>query len=140
MLSIVGLGALFMAASVVACSNDEDNPGNPAGTAGKSAGGSSGKGGSGNAGKPSTGDAGSGDAPSGGGAAGEAPSDGGAAGQTNQPTTCDIYAERPNGVKEIPHDGEGNITTDHLTSDTIWSLAGRWFVKPDHTLTIDPCT
>jgi hypothetical protein len=140
MLSIVGLGALFMAASVVACSNDDDNPGNSAGSAGKAAGGSSGKGGSGNAGKPNTGDAGSGEGPSGAGAAGQAPSEGGAAGQTNEPAACDIYAERPNGVKEIPHDGEGNITTDHLTSDTVWSLAGRWFVKPDHTLTIDPCT
>ena len=142
MLSIVGLGALFIAAGVVACT-DDDSPGNPsggAGHAGTAAGGANGKAGSGNGGQPIVGDAGSGgagDAPS---VGGGAPSDGGAAGEPNQPTTCDIYADRENGVKEIPHDADGNITSDHLTSDTIWSLAGRWFVKPGHTLTIDPCT
>ena len=140
MLSIVGLGALFIATGLVACSSDEDNPGNTAGNGGKAAGGGGGKAGGGG-GKPSVGDAGSGgtgDAPSEGGAAGEP--QGGAAGEPNQPVACDIYAERENGIKEIPHDADGNITTDHLTSDTVWSLAGRWFVKPDHTLTIDPCT
>ena len=141
MLSIVGLGALLVATGVVACGSDEDNPGNTAGNGGKAAGGSSGKGGASNAGKSSVDDAGTGgtgDVPSEGGAAGS--SEGGAAGETNQPAACDIYADRENGIQEIPHDADGNITTDHLTSDTTWSLAGRWFVKPGHTLTIDPCT
>jgi hypothetical protein len=135
-LSMVGLGALLIAASVVACGDDEDSPGANGG-AGQTAG-ASGKGGAGSGGM---GDAGTGNSvePSEGGMGGDS-SQGGAAGEPNQPTACDIYADRENGVKEIPHDSDGNITTDHLTSDTIWSLAGRWFVKPGETLTIDPCT
>ena|GEM_PF-997638 len=142
MLSIVGLGALFIATGLVACSSDEDNPGTShAGSGGKAGGGSGGKGGAGNGGTPvdEAGSGGTGDETSEGGTAGES-AEGGAAGETNQPAACDIYGERANGIQEIPHDAEGNITTDHLTSDTVWSLAGRWFVKPGHTLTIDPCT
>lgn len=142
MLSVVGLSALLIAASVVGCSSDEDSPGKPNGNGGSANGGSGGKSSTGGkGGKPSTGDAGaagSGDEPSEGGAAGSQ-GEGGAAGEINQPA-CEIYADRANGVKEIPHDVDGNITVDHLTSDTIWTLGGRWFVKPGHTLTIDACT
>ncbi|MES1187977.1 MAG: hypothetical protein ABUL60_29435, partial [Myxococcales bacterium] len=78
------------------------------------------------------------------GGTGEVPAAGmggmGGSGEVVEPECSDVYADRPEGKKEIPHDADGNITSDHLTSDTIWTLGGRWFVKPGHTLTIDPCT
>ncbi|HKO53391.1 MAG TPA: hypothetical protein VJV79_37035 [Polyangiaceae bacterium] len=140
-LSIVGIGALLIAAGVVGCSSDEDSPGK--GSAGGPS--SAGNGGSGGAGKAGAANkAGADNTPSEGGEGGKpvegGAGEGGAAGGGNPTETCDVYGDRENGKKEIPHDAEGNITLDHLTSDTIWKLEGRWFVKPGHTLTIDPCT
>lgn len=144
-LSVIGFAALALAAAAVGCSDDEtDNPGKggttsdggePASTGGTPA--AAGKTGS------TGGKAGSTTTPEGGGGnqnvAGEQSEGGGGAGPVAFECT-DVYAERPNGRKAIPHDSKGNITTDHLTNDTIWTLEGRWFVKPGETLTIDPCT
>ena len=151
-LSIVGMTALVAAIAAVGCGDDAtDNPGKPSG--GTNAGGDSGGGKAGSSGKAGSGgkassggtggtnntaganaDAGSGDLPVGG------PPGAGGSGDIVEPECTDVYAERASGKQEIPHDADGNITSDHLTSDTIWTLGGRWFVKPGHTLTIDPCT
>jgi len=136
-LSVIGMGALLVAVAAVGCGDDDkDNPGKP--TAGTSAGGDSGGGKTGTAGKNGT----AGTAPVGGADTPPGGSDNPpvAGAGDGGPVGCDVYADRPEGKKEIPHDADGNITSDHLTSDTIWTLGGRWFVKPDHTLTIDPCT
>jgi hypothetical protein len=145
-LSIIGMTALVAAMAAVGCGDDEtDNPGKPSG--GTDAGGDSGGGKTstaGTGGKSNTAgtkaDAGSGEVPVG----GQMPTAGtagmGGSGEIVEPECTDVYADRAEGKKEIPHDADGNITSDHLTSDTIWTLGGRWFVKPGHTLTIDPCT
>ncbi|RYZ06944.1 MAG: hypothetical protein EOO73_14245 [Myxococcales bacterium] len=141
-LSIVGMTALLTAIAAIGCGDDDsDNPGQS--TAGKNAGGETGESGSSTGGK-NAGGKNAGGKSSGGSATVDGGSDNspaaGAGGADVGASCTDVYAERPEGRKEIPHDDEGNITTDHLTSDTIWTLAGRWFVKPGHTLTIDPCT
>lgn len=146
-LSIVGMTALLTAIAAVGCGDDDtDNPGSD--TAGKTSNeageDSGGKAGSSTGGKTSGGSSTGGKTT--GGSKAEAGSDtnpeaGAGGGDTNpEPACADVYAARPEGTKEIPHDADGNITTDHLTSDTVWTLAGRWFVKPGETLTIDPCT
>jgi hypothetical protein len=138
-LSIIGMSAMLLAVAAAAgCGDDKDNPGqdnggtssteggdtSAAGTVSQPIGGTSSEGGT-----AASGLAGAPIAEGGGGAAGSV-----------EPECSDVYADRPEGKLEIPHDADGNITTDHLTSDTIWTLGGRWFVKPGHTLTIDPCT
>jgi hypothetical protein len=148
-LSIIGLSALVVAMTAVGCGDDtDDNPGKPSkggssgsGNEGGDGNSTSGKGGTGGSGGSSNGGKGGSDA-SNGGAEGGTDALGGNGGEGNLPTSCsDVYTEdRPGGRKAIPHDAQGNITEDHLTSDTIWQLEGRWFVKPGHTLTIDPCT
>ena len=151
-LSVIGMSALLVAVAAAGCSDDEtDNPGKP--TAGTDAGGDSGGGKTGVAGKGgnvavagksgNTNTGGVETTPGGAdntGGVDNTPNAGAGGGGTVEPTCDDVYADRAAGKQEIPHDAEGNITSDHLTSDTIWTLGGRWFVKPGHTLTIDPCT
>jgi hypothetical protein len=140
-LSIIGIAAFCGAVVAAGCSDDTDNPGKP--TAGTNAGGDD-TGGSksngGTSGKDSTAGKGGSAEPVGG--SPDVPVAGNGAGGSDvvEPSCADVYADRPEGKKEIPHDADGNITSDHLTSDTIWTLGGRWFVKPGHTLTIDACT
>lgn len=146
-LSIIATTSLLAAVLAVGCGDDDnDNPGAP--TAGKTSNeggdGNTPSGGKSSGGKSSGGTSGSkttGGDPSEGGAG---PTDGGTNaggdGPGPQPACEDVYAERPNGVKSIPVDDEGNITIDTLTSDTIWKLDGRYFVKEGETLTIEPCT
>lgn len=148
-LSVIGMAVLFAAVAAVGCGDDEsDNPGKPSG-------GSANEGGDGGGGTKPTGgtnstagtnntagtkaDGGS-DSTMGGGDNTPGGNNGMAGAGPVEPTCEDVYADRPEGKKEIPHDADGNITADHLTSDTIWTLGGRWFVKPGKTLTIDPCT
>lgn len=153
-LSIVCGTALLMSLNVVACGDDEDNPGAPNGgtksEAGESTGGKSSAGGkAGTGGKAGSGGKNSND----GGKTGE--TDGGTAavagdtsnagagavgGEGGGPSVapCDIYGERP--VKVIPADADGNVTATLLTADTVWSLNDRLFVPAGKTLAIEPCT
>lgn len=127
--------SLLAAIVVSGCGDDgDDNPGK---------GGSSSDAGEGSGGKTST--AGK----SGGGTGNEAGMEAVAGGETMagqggggpvEPSCDDVYAARENGPTPIPSDAEGNITVDLLTADTIWTLNGRLFVQPEHTLTIEPCT
>jgi hypothetical protein len=134
-LSIVCASALLVSINIVACGDDNDNPGAPtAGTksdGGEAAGGKAGSGGkSGNGGK-------AGSAPVG----GETTAGTGAvAGEGGGPAVvpCDIYGERP--IEVIPHDADGNITATVLTADKVWSLNDRLFVPAGETLKIEPCT
>jgi hypothetical protein len=141
-LSIVATTSILAAIAMVGCGDDnDDNPGAPKGgtssDAGESGGGTKNTGGTkatagtGNTGNPEGGtdSVGGMDNMAGSGGSGE-----------TEPTCADVYADRPNGVKSIPVDAEGNITVDTLTSDTIWTLDGRYFVKEGETLTIEPCT
>jgi hypothetical protein len=146
-LSIIATTSILAAIMVVGCGDDtDDNPGAPtSGTKGN-------EGGEGNdptagkGGKPSTAgtkstagdksDAGMGNT----GTAGTDNLAGAGGGGPVEPSCPDVYADRPEGIKDIPADEDGNITVDTLTSDTIWTLNGINYVKPDHTLTIEPCT
>ena len=137
-LSIVCASALLMSLNIVACGDDDDNPGAPtAGT--KSDGGEAAGGKTNTGGKTSTGGKT--------GAAGSAPVGGettagtgtvGGEGGGPAVVPCDIYGERP--IKVIPADADGNITATVLTADTVWSLNDRLFVPAGETLTIEPCT
>lgn len=134
-LSIVGISALLIGASAVGCGDDAvDNPGQP--TAGKGGGGASNNGGTGKGGKASTG--GRNNNNGGGDSGGEPPM--GVAGTGGAPPVeaCDIYGDRP--IEVIPADADGNITTELLTADTVWSLNARLYVPAGKTLTIEPCT
>jgi len=142
-LSIVCATTLLMSINIVACGDDDDNPGAPtAGTksdGGEAAGGKNSTGGidgdtkQGNATAGKTNDGGT--AP----VAGETSSAGsGGEGGGAAVVPCDIYGDRP--VKVIPADADGNITTSLLTADTVWSLNDRLFVPAGETLTIEPCT
>lgn len=139
-LSLVGLSALLIAVNVVACGDDgDDNPGAPKGGSSSNEGGDGndpGKGGSSSAGTKNTAGtkAQGGDDPGvGGGDTGNGGEGGGSVG-----APCDIYGERE--IEVIPSDDEGNITTELLTADKVWSLNKRLFVPEGKTLTIEPCT
>jgi hypothetical protein len=146
-LSLIAMSALIASLSIVGCGDDDDNPGEPnedGGTGSGAKGGSGGKGGTSSSGGKggTTSDGGTGNTGNGGEGA-EDPGTGGngEAGGGNQGASCpDVYADRPMGKKTIPVDEEGNITVDTLTSDTVWGLDGRYFVKEGETLTIEPCT
>lgn len=142
-LSILCASALLMSMNIVACGDDDDNPGAPSGGT-KSDGGEDSTAGKNNTGGKNTGgkdsgtagtktDGGDGNTNTGGtGAAG------GEGGGGNVETPCDIYGDRP--VKAIPVDENGNITTELLTADTVWSLSDRLFVPAGKTLKIEACT
>lgn len=149
-LSLIAMSTLIASLSIVGCGDDDDdNPGKPSDGGTNSSGGkggSAGKGGtSGNSGGKggTSSDGGTGNTGNGGEGA-EDPGTGGSGaegGGGNPGPTCeDVYADRPNGKKTIPVDEDGNITIDTLTSDTVWGLDGRTFVKVGETLTIEPCT
>jgi hypothetical protein len=142
-LSILGMSAVLISIGMVACGDDgDDNPGAPNGgtksEAGEGGGASAGKGnngGSSTAGK--SGSAGTGNATSSGGEPSGGVGSGGEGGGAPV-APCDIYGDRP--VEDIPVDDKGNITTELLSADKVWSLKGRYFVPAGKTLKIEPCT
>src|SRR3954468_23567663 len=107
-LSIIGIAAFCGAVVAAGCSDDTDNPGKP--TAGTNAGGDD-TGGSksngGTSGKDSTAGKGGSAEPVGG--SPDVPVAGNGAGGSDvvEPSCADVYADRPEGKKEIPHDADG---------------------------------
>lgn len=144
-LSIIATTSILAAIMVVGCGDDtDDNPGAPtSGTKGNEGGEGNepmaGKGGTKNTAgtKNVAGTDNEGGTENVGGTESAAGAGGGG---PVEPSCPDVYAPRENGPTPIPVDAEGNITVDTLTSDTIWTLDGRYFVKEGETLTIEPCT
>jgi hypothetical protein len=147
-LSIIATTSIIAAIMVVGCGDDsDDNPGAPtSGTKGNEGGegGTEAQGGTKNTAGTKT-DGGTkntaGTKSDAGETTGGTESVAGAGGGGPVEPSCeDVYADRPEGIKDIPVDAMGNITVDTLTSDTIWTLNGLSYVKPGKTLTIEPCT
>jgi hypothetical protein len=135
-LSILCASALLMSINIVACGDDNDNPGAPSGGTKSDGGEAPSNGGKNTGGNNNTAAGTKTDGAENTGGTGATSAGGEGGGSNVEP--CDIYGDRP--IKAIPADADGNITATLLTADTVWSLSDRLFVPAGKTLKIEACT